>query len=426
MTKDIFLNGKPYIDLDISAQLYSYTKTKTWNQTIRISAEMTEKVDPKLLYDALMLIKPRFPSFFVKFYEDFFWKRFQAVSDEECQNVVEKEKEICRPIDTENDSRPLFRVLYSGSRISFETFHGVTDGRGAIVFLKNLIAAYLTLSGIEIPKENEILDWNESPKAEELEDTFIKNYDPKGKRLSRSGKAVYQYKPESEDGKLHAVQGRFFVDEIKALSKEQGATITEYLTAVYIYSFYKNLDSPRKSKPITIEVPMDIRRFYNSVSLRNSSLYANITIEPAKFEYTFEDILKQTKKQFKEGIEPTIIQENVNVNVHDSVMPLARYSPSFLKKPFIKLAFILYGERLFTSPLSNLGVVQVPQEMENHIKYIYAVIGKTYKNRIYATVSSFKSTMLVTFSSTGTENPIAQTYFSFLEDKGINLIKETL
>lgn len=365
---NVFLNGKPYLDLDVSAQLYAYTKTKTWNQSYRIAAEMYEKVNPELLQRALMMLKPRFPSFFVKFYQDFFWKRFQAVTDEECQNLVQPDKDVCVPIDTEDLTRPLFRILYSDYRISFEAFHGVSDGHGAIVFLKNLIAAYLTLQGVAVTPGYEVFDLNEAPKKEELEDTFLRVYEPKGKRLNRNGKSVYQYQPAHEDGKLHIRQGRFSVEAIKKISKEKGVTITEYLTAVYLYAFYHQLKERDRKRPITIQMPMDIRRFYHSVSLRNCSLYANITIEPAKRDYTFEDLLAETKKQFKTGIEPKIIQENINVNVHDSVMPISQYSPSFMKTPFVKLAFRLYGERLFTSPLSNLGIIQVPEEMRPHMK----------------------------------------------------------
>ena len=50
-----------------------------------------------------------------------------------------------RYIDPKSNQLYLFRVSYYGTRINLEVFHAVTDGMGAVNFLKELTAGYLEL-----------------------------------------------------------------------------------------------------------------------------------------------------------------------------------------------------------------------------------------------------------------------------------------
>ena len=67
------------------------------------------------------------------------------------------------------------------NRIAVEYFHSLTDGNGALVFLKSLTAEYLEQKyRVSIPFENGVLDRRELPKEEELEDSFLISTDDIG------------------------------------------------------------------------------------------------------------------------------------------------------------------------------------------------------------------------------------------------------
>jgi hypothetical protein len=52
-----------------------------------------------------------------------------------------------------------FRVIVYHNRIAVEFFHSLTDGTGALIFLKNLVAEYLEQKyNIDIPFEDGIID----------------------------------------------------------------------------------------------------------------------------------------------------------------------------------------------------------------------------------------------------------------------------
>lgn len=68
-----------------------------------------------------------------------------------------------------------FRVLVYKDRIAVEFFHAVTDGTGGLIFLKTLLAEYLSEKyGINVPAEKGVLGRLEEPDEEELEDSFLR------------------------------------------------------------------------------------------------------------------------------------------------------------------------------------------------------------------------------------------------------------
>ena len=102
-------------------------------------------------------------------------------------------------------------------------------------------------------------------------------------------------------------------------------------------------------------------------------------------------------------------------------MLAAKITPNLIKKPILKLSFYIYGDRLFTSPFSNIGLVKVPEGMEKHIEKFEMVIGKTPQNTIYCTAASFNGIMNITFSSVSEEEKIQSFYFDFLREHGVDV-----
>ena len=68
-----------------------------------------------------------------------------------------------------------FRVLVYKNRVAVEFFHALTDGTGALVFVKTLLAEYLSEKyGLSVPAEKGVLGRLEEPAPEELEDSFAR------------------------------------------------------------------------------------------------------------------------------------------------------------------------------------------------------------------------------------------------------------
>lgn len=418
-TRELSIKDKQPIALDMAAILYSYTKTKNWNQTYRISAIMRDEVDSEALKLAVRKLRYRFPTFYVRLSDGFLWKHFKA-APVDVDEIVVHDSEFCSPVDAETKYAPLFKVHYRKNRISLDIFHGVTDARGAVVFLKTLIAVYLTALGFEIPATQGVLSLDDEPTQEELTDGYIKFYDKSKGKVSRSEMAAYQHYVKEDDGAFTIMQGRASVAQLKAVTKSLGVTVTEYLAAVYCYSYYLN-KATKSKKPIKIQFPVDLRNVFGLQTLRNFSLVLTITLPNREEEYSFNEVLDIAVKEIAKAKDKELLQKMLNTNASDAQMLITRYSPSVLKKPFILAGFLLYGERLMTSPISNIGVVRVPDEMKEHILYFDATIGATKKNAINAAAITFEDNVVITFSTKKSRREVQNTFFNLLKKAGIDV-----
>lgn len=74
-----------------------------------------------------------------------------------------------------------------------------------------------------------------------------------------------------------------------------------------------------------------------------------------------------------------------------------------------------------TSPISNIGVVRVPDEMKEHILYFDATIGATKKNAINAAAITFEDNVVITFSTKKSRREVQNTFFNLLKKAGIDV-----
>lgn len=146
---------------------------KELSNLFRQSVTLTEEVDTRVLQDALDVTVKRFPSIAARLRKGAFWYYLQQV-----ESAPQIREEYSYPLvfmSNEEMRRCAFRVIVHEDRIAVEFFHSLTDGTGAMIFLKSLTAEYLEQKyGISIPAEAGVLDRRQEPQEEELEDSFLK------------------------------------------------------------------------------------------------------------------------------------------------------------------------------------------------------------------------------------------------------------
>ncbi|MEG2720561.1 MAG: hypothetical protein RR914_04470, partial [Oscillospiraceae bacterium] len=119
------------------------------------------------------------------------------------------------------------------------------------------------------------------------------------------------------------------------------------------------------------------------------------------------------------------LQLNVSTNVAEEKMFVTKIAPNFLKKPFMKIGFHLFGERKYTSVFSNVGLLKVPQSMEPHIDNFEFIIGETLLNRIYASAVGVKNNLTVTLSAVTESTEVQDFFFNTIANDGINFKLKT-
>ena len=213
--KNLFF-GKDFLLLDNAAKVFPAQNTKQWSNVIRYSINLTVEIDPQILEKALKDILPRFPSMCVKIRRGVFWYYFEH--NDKTPVIMEDDlAHQCMPVRYSDSNDFLFKILYFKNRLTIESFHALTDGYGCEIFINTLAAQYLRLLGHNISTGGSVFDITEKPKAEELEDSFIKNA-TKGAKASRSKPNIYHKKGTKLPAfSSHVTVGYMPLDKIKEL-----------------------------------------------------------------------------------------------------------------------------------------------------------------------------------------------------------------
>ncbi|MEG2406887.1 MAG: alcohol acetyltransferase, partial [Clostridiales bacterium] len=160
--------------LDNAAKLFPSVSSKKNSSVYRLSAVLSEAVDGAVLQKATNMVLPRFPIFTVKLRRGLFWNYLEK--NDAAFFVKKEEIYPCFTMMPRRNSGYLFKVMYFKNRISLEVFHALTDGSGAMEFLKSLLYYYEKLLGNQIEDEGMILLKDETISESEIEDSFSRYY----------------------------------------------------------------------------------------------------------------------------------------------------------------------------------------------------------------------------------------------------------
>ena len=257
--------------LDNAAKIYPAARRRMWNCLFRLSATLNEKIDTAVMQNALDVTVKRFPSIAVRIRRGVFWYYLEEL----CTAPLIK-SEAAYPMarmSFKDVRKCAFRVVCYENRLAVEFYHALTDGNGGIIFLKTLLAEYLSQKyGVNIPFEKGVLDRTEKPKTKELEDSFLKNDGPQSS--SRKESTAYKLRGTLEnDGYLNLVTGVLDSSEILSLARQYKVSLTAFLTAAMVYSIIQiqNRTTPKRKrqKPVKVLVPVNLRRIFASKNKEN-------------------------------------------------------------------------------------------------------------------------------------------------------------
>ncbi len=418
--------SRTWMKLDNAAKIYPAALSWFgWMSIFRLSAELDEKVDADILDAALQRVIKRFPSMGVRLKRGLFWYYLDGIKRP--PRVQRDVKNPCGRMNFKKRDGYMFRVRYYEKRIAVEFFHVLTDGTGGMIFLKTLVAEYLKLKyGDDIPRSAAILDCSEAPKPEETEDSFLR-YARKA-TVSIGDEEAWQIKgTKSGAGGIHVITAMMSASQLKGKAKSYGATVTEYLLAHLVLSLAQlQRESKRASKlPVKVNVPVNLRKFYGSNTLRNFANYMHVGIYPALGEYTFEETLTTVKHQI--GIMGTEKIQNgrFSNNVSSERNFLLRIAPLIIKEPVMKLAFLINGDRLSSTVFSNLGKVDLPEPMAQRVRRFDFLLGPQSKNPTVCACVTFGDTCCLNLTRYISETDMERIFLTRLVKDGIHVKVES-
>ena len=317
-----------------------------------------------------------------------------------------------------------YRVYYYNNRIALELSHSMTDGTGGLQFLNELVKQYLHLQE-SIPIEVENIS-NEQLQME-TENAFRKYYDKKIPAPRTRVGSSYKLPLElDKKGYYHIVTGIVSVEALKQKAKEYNVSITIFLTAVYIQCLLKIQEkTSRRKKPIVINVPVNMRAFFPSDTMRNFFVSITPSIDARLGEYDFEEIIQELNIEFSRLLTPKKLKQYIKRSVISEKSLALRLMPSPIKDIVAPSIYSFFGEGQYTSGLSNLGIVQVPSEMEEFIERIECYPPPSIGNKVKVILISYKQHMYISFGNLSRDRVVEREFFRSLRQHGIEVTVET-
>ena len=213
------------------------------------------------------------------------------------------------------------------------------------------------------------------------------------------------------------------VSEVMAVAKGYHATITEYLNAVLLYALLtKQQEEKRVSlRPVKIAMPVNLRRFFPSITLRNFITMIYPGVDPRLGEYTFEEIVEQVHNYMRYHLNEKLLRGDITTNAATQRNPFIRIVPLFIKDYVVRLFYTKIQDRNSSAGLTNMGALKVPEGMKSYIKRFDIYMGQPFSRRTNCAIISFGDILTVNFASSIIEADVERYFFRKLVRDGIHV-----
>lgn len=417
---------KTWYKLDLSAIVYPTLQRKDFSSVYRLSVLLHEPIKPDILQQAVDLTLKRFPTYKTAIRKGLFW-RYLEPNYRPGPFVQEDIRNFCMPMPFKANNRYLLRIYYHDCRISLEAHHSLGDGSGGMYVLQTITAVYLRLLGHTISNGYFVKDIEQAPDPEELEDAYMRYANAKV-CPPRPGEKTYRVRGTKEPFyTLNVIDGILSVKEVMEVAKKYNATITEYLNAVLLYALLKKQDSEwhLRLHPVKIAMPVNLRRFFPSKTLRNFITMVYPSIDPRLGDYTFEEIVTQVHNYMRYYINEKFLRGDITTNANTQRNPFIRVVPLFLKDFVVRQFYTRVQDKNSSAGLTNMGALKVPEDMKPYIERFDIYMGQPFSSRTNCAIISFEDTLTVNFASSIKESDVERFFFRKLVEDGIHVTIES-
>ena len=379
--------GDVWYRLDNVAKVFAATSNRRDPRVFRLSCTLDAPVDAALLDAALKKTARQFQSFQLTMHRGLFW--YYLESTDHLPEAVPETLPPCAEIYSPAERGGLlYRVSYYGCRVSLEVFHVLSDGTGALAFLKTLICHYLKACHPEaladaVPECDTCLEERE-------QDSFRQFY---GRRKTAKTRRVRAY--HLRGLRLPYDQTQFFelhlpAAQTLALAKGCGVTLTSYLGAALVQAIYAEMPVLERARPITIGLPVNLRNYYPSGTSHNffNTVWVSMALAGGETQ-------AQLAAEFDEKLRAQLSQENVmaRMDAYEELerIPAIKPVPLILKDRVV--SFSNWLEKHYeTATVSNMGRISFGAALD---PYIRGFTSYCSTSSLFVTISSWQDDLVL-------------------------------
>lgn len=403
--------------LDNAALAFPLVTGKNDTRVFRFYCELKEAVRPEILQEALDQTMEKYPLFQAVLRKGLFWFYLER---RDIRPVAREEtKPPCSRLYIPDKKSLLFEVTYYQNRINFEVYHALTDGTGAMNFLLELVQNYLILAVPEagLPR---ISTEEKITAGDQEEDSFSQYYTSDSPKTKKKKPSAVRLKGEKlAHNEMQILEVAVPVKEILKRARFYGASVTAFLSAVFICAIHEEIPRSRQKKPVALMVPVNLRNYFPSQSMGNFFGWIEVGCTFSE-NTTFQEVLDHVKKQFETELVKEKIAEHMNGYVKLEKNPVIRAVPLEVKRYFL-MAGAELGSRSITSVYSNIGVIRLPEKYQDYIER-FGFFASTDSMQLCS--CSYGDELLLGFTSKIPDDSIQRNFLKILKREGISFQEE--
>lgn len=400
--------------LENAAKIFPATSGKKDERVFRFACELNEPVKEVYLQKAVDLAIEKFSLFSCVMRKGLFWNYLE---ESDLKPVVCREyKAPCARLYERDQKNLLFEVTYFQRRINLEIFHALADGTGTLEFLRTIVYHYLMLAHpdeVRGPFSKLDLDMTDYQKEE---DGFSKHYEKDKKKIRIPKYKAFQMPySKMERGSQSLIEGVAPVDKLIALAREYHTTVTVLLTAILFKSIAREMSIRQKKKPVAFMIPVNLRQFFPSSSVRNYFGWIDIGYDFSEGADDLETLIAYVTDFFKREITTERMAYRVNTLVRMEQNPFMRLVPLDLKVLFLQIG-AWTSRKDNTAVFSNVGKVKMPEECRPFIR-LFDIFTSTPHMELC--MCSYENNMVMSFTSVYENTTVRRNFFRALTELGV-------
>ena len=300
-----------------------------------------------------------------------------------------------------------------------EFFHALTDASGGMEFIKSLVSEYIRLTNVIIKDKTNIININDNPDISEFTNEFInveKTPDAGGlynKIATQMTGDLSKIKP------CRILNFKMSSNKLREVARKYNITVTTYLLCIMFIACKSACEI--YDGEFSIQVPVNMRKFYPSKTLRNFSMYCGIRLPISKIQdinsISNEVVEQLTSKSSKEEMHKMLYGTK-------KLISNIKLIPLVIKQPIAKFISGIIGDLAFTSTLSNIGIINLPEEYKDYIEDMEFVLNTSTKNRATCGLVTYNDVATLSITKL-TKDPSFETrIYDLLFKDGIDITVE--
>lgn len=399
--------------LDASAMIHLASRTKKHTNSFRITVTLLETIDPISLQQAVNRIVPRFPTIIAGIRRGIFqYSVLPVISPPK----VAPDTQPLAQMSNEEIRDCAVRFLYKENAISVEIFHALTDGNGGMTAAITLVAEYLRIRyGAHIVPEGIIADLAVKPEKAELSDDYQRCASTNQKPPAYT--QTWQIPREGQsDFTVFLTSKSFDANVVRDAARKYGVSVTAFLSGIMLASVLKLKECyPESRKAVQIMVPVNLRKLLPSRSLRNFSLYALLRTPSETPNPSLSALIRSCSEQLTEQNQADYMSAAVSATMSAQNHFLYRTLPLSLKNWILKWVHRMIGEQTSCISLSNLGRIDLPEEMQKWVSGINIALTPRMAAPYNCGVVTYRNQLTIQFSRSCPETALEMIFFQNLD-----------